>query len=70
MTDRHFQLHTLIQSFENDTVLAEALHFPDVSRLAESSAKVRRAILTNARGIAERTQLLELYRRGIRRVVR
>ncbi|MCA8912936.1 MAG: ATP-dependent Clp protease ATP-binding subunit [Planctomycetes bacterium] len=63
MTDRHFQLHTLIQSFENDTVLAEALHFPDVSRLAESSAKVRRAILTNARGIAERTQLLELYRR-------
>ena len=63
MTDRQFQLHALIQDFENDDVLAEALHFPEISRLANTQSKARQAVVTNARGIAEGTNLLELYRR-------
>lgn len=63
MTERIFQLHSLIQSFENESVLAEALHYPEISRLAETGAKAQRAILTNARGLAERARLLELHRR-------
>lgn len=63
MTDRHFQLHALIQEFENESVLAEALHFPEISRLTNTPTKAMQAIVTNARGIAERTNLLELYRR-------
>jgi ATP-dependent Clp protease ATP-binding subunit ClpA len=63
VTERRLQLHTLIQAFENDSVLAEALHYPEISRLEATPTKARRAVLTNARGLAERSPLLELFRR-------
>jgi ATP-dependent Clp protease ATP-binding subunit ClpC len=63
VTERRLHLHTLVQAFENDTVLAEALHYPEISRVAENATRARRALQTNARGIAERTPLLDLYRR-------
>ena len=63
MTERRLQLHTLIQTFENESVLAEALGYPEISRFAETASRARRAVSANARNIAERTRLLELYQR-------
>ncbi|MCB9895414.1 MAG: ATP-dependent Clp protease ATP-binding subunit [Planctomycetes bacterium] len=65
MTERRLQLHTLIQAFENDTVLAEALGYGEITRLAESPTRAKRAVSANARNIAERTTLRELYRRSV-----
>ena len=63
MTQRHIQLYALLQELENETVLAEALHFPEVSRLAENHGKASRAAAQNARGLLERAPLRELYHR-------
>ncbi|MCA8915148.1 MAG: ATP-dependent Clp protease ATP-binding subunit [Planctomycetes bacterium] len=64
MTERRLQLHTLIQAFENETVLAEVFGYTEISRFAATPTHARRAVAANARNLAERTKLLELYRRS------
>src|SRR5512143_2269860 len=50
-----FHLTTIIQSFENDSYLAEALFFPEVSRLDDRRPRLENAVKLNAARIAEDT---------------
>ena len=63
MTERHIQLHTLLRTFENETVLGEGLHFPEISRFADRNDRAQRAVDQNAGNLAGREKLLELYQR-------
>ena len=63
MTERRIQLHTLLRVFENETVLGEGLHFPEISRFADKPERSQRAVDQNSGNLAGKQALLELYRR-------
>jgi hypothetical protein len=58
-----FRLTTIIQTLENDTHLAEALFFPDVSRFDTRRARLEDTIKLNAISIVEEAAPLHLHRR-------
>jgi ATP-dependent Clp protease ATP-binding subunit ClpA len=63
MPEYTFRLTAVFQTFENDTHLAEALFFPEVSRFGATINKLENAIKENASRISEESQALSLYRR-------
>lgn len=58
-----FRLTAVFQTFENDTHIAEALFFPDVSRFGANLEKLEAALKDNASQLSEATSALALYRR-------
>jgi ATP-dependent Clp protease ATP-binding subunit ClpC len=58
-----FRLTAVFQTFENDTHIAEALFFPEVSRFGANLKKLEEALQENASRISEEAQALALYRR-------
>ena len=58
-----FRLTTIIQTFENDTHLAEALFFPEVSRFDTRRARAEESIKLNATHIVEEAAPLDLHKR-------
>lgn len=64
MQKREYDLATLIRPLENGLFLGEALFFPEVSRLAATPVRARRALALNAAAIAAQTPLAQLHRRS------
>src|ERR1051325_1215355 len=60
-----FRLTAVFQTFENDTHLAEALFFPEVSRFGANLKRLENALKENAARLAEEAPALELYRRHL-----
>ena len=58
-----FRLTTVIQTLENDTHLAEALFFPEVSRFDTRRARVEESIKLNAVQMVEAGAPLDLHKR-------
>src|ERR1051325_1813881 len=58
-----FRLTTIIQTFEHDTHLAEALFFPEVSRFDTRRARAEESIKLNAIHIVEEAAPLDLHKR-------
>jgi ATP-dependent Clp protease ATP-binding subunit ClpC len=58
-----FRLTAVFQTFENDTHIAEALFYPEVSRFGANLEKLEEALKDNAAHISEAVAALALYRR-------
>ncbi|MBI3653739.1 MAG: ATP-dependent Clp protease ATP-binding subunit [Acidobacteria bacterium] len=63
MPEYSFRLTAIFQTFENDTHLAEALFFPEVSRFGANLKKLEAALQENAANLVETAPALTLYRR-------
>jgi ATP-dependent Clp protease ATP-binding subunit ClpA len=63
MPEYTFRLTIIFQTLENDTHLAEALFFPEISRLGDKSKKLELALKENASRLVEKNDALTLYRR-------
>ncbi len=63
MPEHVFRLTGLIQALENDTYLAEALFFPEVSCLGDDPDELCLALEASARHIARELSTAELWRR-------
>src|SRR5262245_33743756 len=63
MPEYTFRLTAVFRSFEDDTYLAEALFFPEVTRFGNTFKKLESAIKENATRITEEAQPLDLSRR-------
>ncbi|MCI0486711.1 MAG: AAA family ATPase [Blastocatellia bacterium] len=58
-----FRLTAIIRALENDTFIAEALFFPEVSRYGDDPHKLREALKNNAVKIIEDSPVLALHAR-------
>ena len=63
MPEYTFRFTAVFQSFENDTHIAEALFFPEISRFGSRLEKLESALKENASRIAEESPTLALHRR-------
>ena len=63
MPGHEFDLAILLQNLDDDTFLAEALLFPEVSRFGDDSEKLKRAIIKNATRIIETEALPRVWTR-------
>jgi ATP-dependent Clp protease ATP-binding subunit ClpC len=63
MPEHEFRLTGLVQTLENDTYLAEALFFPEVSCLGDDRDELCLALEVNAAHIVRALPPLDLYRR-------
>ena len=63
MPKHDFQLTALVRSLDYGLFLGEALFYPEVSRLAESGLRARRALALNVVTLAEQTPHAALHRR-------
>lgn len=62
MPEYTFRLTAVFQTFENDTHIAEALFFPEVSRFGATLKKLEAALKSNASRISEDADAQTLYR--------
>ncbi|MEW6736364.1 MAG: AAA family ATPase [Acidobacteriota bacterium] len=58
-----FNLTVIVQNLENDSYLAEALFFPELSSYDTSLKRLYEVITTNCRELIEQSTLLDLHRR-------
>src|SRR5262249_42857850 len=63
MPEHQFRLTGLIQTLENETYLAEALFFPEVSGLGDDRDELCLALEVNAQHIVRALAPVDLYRR-------
>ncbi len=63
MAVHEFDLAILLQNLDDDTFLAEALLFPEVSRFGDDPEKLKRAIIKNATRIIETEALPRVWTR-------
>jgi ATP-dependent Clp protease ATP-binding subunit ClpC len=63
MPKHNLPIITLIQSFENETYLAEALFFPEAIRFHDKVAKAKESLLANLRKLVEEMALSSIYQR-------
>ncbi|MEW6125589.1 MAG: AAA family ATPase [Acidobacteriota bacterium] len=63
MPEYSFRLTIIFQTFENDTELAEALFFPEISRFGDKAKKLENAVKENVVRLVEEDDALALYRR-------
>jgi ATP-dependent Clp protease ATP-binding subunit ClpC len=63
MPEYTFRLTIIFQTLENDTQLAEALFFPEISRFGEKVKKLENALKENTSRLVEEGDALALYRR-------
>jgi ATP-dependent Clp protease ATP-binding subunit ClpC len=63
MPEYTFRLTAVFQTFEDDTYIAEALFFPEVSRFGANLKKLEDALKENASRISEEANALTLHRR-------
>ncbi len=69
MPEYTFRLTLVFQTLENDTQLAEALNFPELSRFGDKSKKLENALKENASRLVEADDAMALYRRRYRGAV-
>src|SRR5690349_15713181 len=63
MAVHEFDLAILLQNLDDDTFLAEALLFPEVSRFGDDLQKLQRAVVKNATRIIETEALPRVWTR-------
>src|SRR5262245_61756161 len=63
MPEHEFRLTALLRALENDTYLAEALFFHEVSTLGDNKDALLGALRVNARHVLQSLSPLELFRR-------
>jgi len=63
MPQREYNLAALIRPLDNGLFLGESMFFPEVSRVASSPLRVRRALAMNAAALAAETPLQHRHRR-------
>lgn len=63
VTERRIQLHTLLRLTDEDGVLAEGLHFSEVSRYTDTADRALKAVQANVAGLVSQQHLLDLYQR-------
>lgn len=63
MPRHEFKLTALVRALDHGLFLGEALFYPEVSRLAESTLRARRALALNMVALAEQTPQAAMHRR-------